>query len=484
MGIKNGSQYMQQIDQSKPEVWFHGEKIMGSLSNHKAFRGLMCTQATLYDMQNELDYKDRMSYISPITGNPVGLSFLQPKNKEDVYKRRVMMSLWGERHHGMMGRSPDYMNTGLMAFQSAADLLSEDSPERANNLMSYYEYCRENDVTLSHVFVQPQASRVVQLMDDGSFDTSAARIVDKNKDGLIVNGAFLLATQGITADEIWVHPPVYTQLLEKNNPNTFVFAVPNHLPGMKWICRDSMVGGDSTYDYPLSSRFEEMDTLLIFDHVLVPWDRVFVDGNDYLSQQLFSASGFHTHTAHQVLCRYIAKSEFILGIVLQMVDTLDIGYYPQVIEKINEIIVHVETLKSLLLAAEHNAVADRWGSMLPDRNPLWTANVIFPKIYPRMLEIIQLIGASGLIMTPSEMDFNPDLNPYLDIYLKGNDRDAKDKVQLFRLAWELSSSGFGGRQQLYERFFFGDANAVNRRLYQGYDHKDQYIKRVNDFMGL
>ncbi|MHA0855332.1 4-hydroxyphenylacetate 3-monooxygenase, oxygenase component [Paenibacillus sp. CMAA1364] len=482
MGMKNGSQYMNQIDRAHPEVWLQGDKISSKLSDHKAFRGLMRTQASLYDMQHEQPYINRMSYRSPTTGNRVGLSYLQPRSKQDLARRRVMMSLWGERHHGMMGRSPDYMNTALMAFQSCAKLLAEDSPMLESNLRNYYEYCRENDITLSHVFVQPQASRVVQWMADGSFDTSAAKIVERNQDGIIIKGAFLLATQGITADEIWVHPPVSSQLQEKNNPNTFVFAVPNNLPGMKWICRESMVGGDSHYDYPLSSRFEEMDTLVIFDHVLVPWHRVFVDGNDRLSQQLFSESGFHTHSAHHVLCRYIAKSEFCLGVVLQMVESLDIGTYPNIIEKVTEIMVHVETLKSLLMASEVNAVVDRWGSMLPDRNPLWSANVLFPTIYPRMMDIIQIIGASGLIMIPSQSDFNTEMKSYLDTYLKGNDRDAQDKVQLFRLAWELSTSGFGGRQELYERFFFGDANTVNKRLYHGYSHTNKYMNQVKDFL--
>ena len=482
MGIKTGSQYIQQIDHSKPEVWFHGEKLSGRISNHRAFRGLMVTQSSMYDMQHEPMYKNRMTYSSPTTGNPVGLSFLHPKSKEDMVRRREMMVLWGEQHQGFMGRSPDYMNTALMSFNAAAEILSEGSPQYAQNLRDYYEYCRENDVTLSHVFVQPHASRVLKLMDNGSFDTEAAKIVDSNKDGIIVNGAFLLATQGVTSDEIWVHPPVTTYLQETNNPNTFVFAVPNNLPGMKWICRESMVGGGSLFDYPLSSRYEEMDTLIVFDHVLVPWNRVFVAGNDRLSQRLFSESGFHTHSAHQVLCRYITKAEFLLGVILNMVESLDLGTQPQIIEKVSEVIVSVETLKALLIASEVNASADRWGGMLPDRNSLWTANVLFPKIYPRMLEIIQLIGASGIIMIPSEADFNTEIEPYLSTYLEGNSMDAKKKVQLFRLAWELSSSGFGGRQSLYERFFFGDANTVNRRLFQGYSHKDHLIKKVNDFL--
>ncbi|GIO66365.1 hypothetical protein J21TS3_11860 [Paenibacillus cookii] len=74
----------------------------------------MTTQAELYDLQHHPDYRERMTYCSPSTGDAVGLSFKQPVTKDDLAKRREMMTLWGERHHGLLGRSPDYMNTGLM----------------------------------------------------------------------------------------------------------------------------------------------------------------------------------------------------------------------------------------------------------------------------------------------------------------------------------------------------------------------------------
>jgi 4-hydroxyphenylacetate 3-monooxygenase len=479
---KNGKQFMDRINNAKPSVWLRGEQLGGRLSDHSAFRGLMSTQAELYDMQNDPDLKSRMTYPSPTTGDPVGLSFLQPKTKKDLVKRREMMMLWGEKHHGLLGRSPDYMNTGLMAFYTAAELLGEKDPRFADNMRKYYEYCREHDISLSHAFVQPHASRYDDLLEDGSIESCAAQIVEENQDGIVVSGAFLLATQGVTTDEILVYPPASAYMPEEDSPRTFAFVVPINLPGIRWICRESLALGDSQYDYPLSSRFDEMDTLVLFDHVLVPWDRVFILGDDRLSMRLFSESGFHVHCGHQVLCRYIAKTEFTLGIILYMMESLDRSTQPSAVEKATEVIVHLETLKSLLIAAEAGAAPDRFGSMLPDRRPLFTANLIFPKIYPRMMEILQLLGGSGIIMIPSELDFSSESKSALDKYLRGSGVDAASKTALFRLAWDLSSSGFGGRQTLYERFFFGDSSINVSRVFQSFTDKEAYIGKVKSFL--
>lgn len=482
MPAKNGSQFIDRIDGANSQVWIRGKQVEGRLSDHAAFRGLMSTQAELYDLQHHPDYMERMTYVSPSTGDMVGLSFMQPQTKEELAKRREMMTIWGEKHYGLLGRSPDYMNTGLMAFYAAAELLGEKKPEFADHMRKYFVYCRERDISLSHAFVQPHASRFDELLEDGSISSCAARIVERNRDGIVVSGAFLLATQGVTTDEILVYPPASPYMPEEDSPKAFAFAVPSNLPGIRWICRESLALGDSVYDYPLSSRFDEMDALVIFDDVQVPWDRVFILGDERLSMRFFQESGFHVHCGHQVLCRYIAKTGFALGILLYMAETLDRASYPSTIDKITEVIAQFETLKSLLIASEAGSAPDRFGSMLPDRRPIWTANVLFPKMYPRMIELIQLLGGSSVIMIPSELDFTSEPKQAMERYLRGAGLDASSKTALFRLAWDLSSSGFGGRQTLYERFFFGDESVVNGRLYHSFTEKEACIGKVKAFL--
>lgn len=276
MPIKSGKQYIDRIDSSGAEIWVGGERVRKAISVHPAFRGVVSTQAALYDMQGEEEFRAEMTYASPTTGDPVGLSFLRPVTKNDLVRRRRMMSLWAERHHGFLGRAPDYMNTAVMAFGTASGFLSEHNPQYAENMKRYYEYCRENDITLSHAFIVPHSGRMSTFAHTLELPDTA-QVIEKNKDGIVVSGAFLLATQGATAEEILIFPAPLPSLAEEN-PHAFAFAVPNDMPGIRFICRESFAAGQSPYDYPLSSRFEEMDTLVVFDRVLVPHDRVFLCG--------------------------------------------------------------------------------------------------------------------------------------------------------------------------------------------------------------
>ncbi|WP_282935852.1 4-hydroxyphenylacetate 3-monooxygenase, oxygenase component [Paenibacillus sp. RC67] len=480
MPIKNGKQYVDRLNNSNPHVWVRGKRVSGSVSSHPAFHGLISTQAELYDMQGQDEYRSRMTYTSPTTGDPVGLSFLRPESREDLEKRRIMMSLWSDRHHGLLGRAPDYMNTAIMAFGAAADLLKENNPQYAENMKNYYEYCKEKDITLSHAFILPPTARMTSFMQTLE-EPDAPRVMEKTKDGIVVSGAFLLATQGATADEILIFPPALPSFADEN-PHAFAFAIPNNLPGLKFICRESLVAGDSESDYPLSSKFEEMDTLVVLDHVLVPHERVFIYGDETLLAKFIEESHFHTHATHQVLCRYIAKTELMLGTIESIVQMLGLRAYSQVIEKVSEVITVLETLKALLIASEVQAKPDQWGTMLPNPASFYTANCLYPKVIPRMMDIIQLLGASGLVMLPNDLDFQSEIGGELSRYLKGVDTDAQLKVRLFRLAWELSTSSFAGRQSLYERFFFGDSVKVSSRLYYNYANKEAYADKVRSLL--
>jgi len=54
-------------------------------------------------------------------------------------------------------------------------------------------------------------------------------------------------------------------------------------------------------------------------------------------------------------------------------------------------------------------------------------------------------------------------------------------VALFRLAHDVCVSGFGNRQALYERFFFGPPALMASAYYDLYN-KDPLIDRVQDFL--
>ncbi|WP_434750636.1 4-hydroxyphenylacetate 3-hydroxylase family protein [Paenibacillus amylolyticus] len=481
MPVKTGLQYCERINAQTVPCWYKGELLTGKRSEHIAFSGLMKTQMNMYDLQSDPQLAERMTYASPTDGKPVGMSFLPPTHVNDLRRRREAMTIWAQAHHGFLGRSPDYMNTAIMAFFTAADLLTELSPQYADNLKNYYAYCRDNDITLSHAFIQPHASKISGQLD-ATEDAIAAKVVDRTDEGLIINGAFMMATQAATSDEIFVYPSPSPAPFDDENPFAFSFAVPNDSPGIRLICRDTYAAA-SNYNYPLSSRYEEMDNIVIFDHVLVPHDRIFFAGNEKMSSTLFSQSNFHIHAGHQVLCRYIAKTEFVLGTIQLLTDTLDLKNEAHVVEKTARALAGLESLKALALAAEAGAVPDGRGYILPAPKPLMAANFLYPKLYPEMIEILQLLSSSGMIMVPQEEDFHSGSAESLNVYLKGSDMESRQRNSLFRLIWELGAGSFGGRQTQFERFFFGNAITVSNRLYSASLRDDSQRERVRQFLG-
>ncbi len=480
MPAKTGAEYIERVDKAQSNVWIDGHQIKGNISEHPAFSGVMKSQAALYDMQFHPDKQDYMTYASPTTGNRVGTSFMQPRTKEDLEKRRMMIQEWAKYNGGMMGRSPDYINSGMMAYGAAAEMFGGQDPMFAENMRKYAEYCRENDLSLTHTLIQPQVNRAVnsaQLPDP----YIAARIVSKNDDGVVIRGARLLATQGGITDEIMVFPSTLLKQSDEENPYAYAFSIPNNTPGLKFVCRETFDYGKSAFDHPLGSRFEEMDAIVVFDDVTVPWDRVFALGDVEVCNRAYQESNAQVHMTHQVVAKNVAKTEFILGILQLMVETINIGQFQHVQEKMSEVIITLETMKALLLASEVNAKVDKWGTMTPDFKPLNVARNYYPRIYPRFSEIMQLLGASGLMAIPSEADFQSELRPDLDKYLQAANGDAYNRVKLYRLAWDVCMSAFGSRQTLYERFFFGDPVRMAGALYMGYD-KQEYVDRVKAFL--
>lgn len=464
----DGTEFLQRIRNLKAEIWIDGQRITDNICDHGAFKGVLKSKAKLFDLQLEKNKKDFMTYTSPLTGQRVGTSFMEPKTKEDLEKRRLTTQEWAKTSGGMMGRSPDYMNTGLMALGAASDVF-EDQHHRGNNMKRLYENAREKDLTLSHTFVNPQVNRSTGYYEANE-EPISARIVETNADGLVIKGARLLATQGGITDELLVLP-IGGKYIEESF--IYGFSIPSNTPNLKFICRESFAYRPSQFDHPLGSRFEEMDTIVVFDHVVVPWERVFLYNNYTIANSMYEQTHFYQFLLHQTVARQTIKTEFLLGVAQMIVETIDISGYLHVKEKVSELITGYETMKALLLSSEMGAKTNSRGTMVPDPNPLYAAITSFPRLYPRFTEILQLLGASGLISIPTEQDFqSTGIEKDLQHYLQGATCDAKSRTQLFRLAWDISTSAFGGRQTLYERFFFGDPVRLNTSLYNGYSKQN------------
>ena len=473
MPARTGAQYTDGIRARAAEVYISGERVK-DVTTHPAFAGGLRTVAGLLDLQHDPGLRDEMVYESPSTGEPVGLSFIMPHSAGDLARRRKMMANWALASCGMMGRTPDFLNVAVMSMAAAADYCGQNRPEFKQNILDYYEYIRENDIVMTHTLVNLQRSRSVGQTPFDDRTEVALSVIKETDAGIVVRGARVLATLGPLSDEIAVYPARTRRVpAGEEGKYAFGFAIPCETPGLKFQCRDTVDLGRSHFDHPAGSRFEEMDAIVFFDDVLVPWERVFLYNDVALCNQWGERTNRNAHTGHQVVTKNVVKCEFMLGLASLMVETLGSGDLPQTQGLVAELIENLEITKALLAASEARASTDEWGIFCPDYRPLLVARKQMITMYPLMAEILHLLGSSSLMALPAEADLNGPLAEDIHRYLDTDTATAEERIRLFRLAWDVSCSAFGGRQTLYERYFGGDAARNAALLYQIYDRSAQ-----------
>ncbi len=463
MAVRSGTQYLAGLRDGR-EVWYAGERVP-DVTTHPAFAAGAQTIAQLYNLQHDPKHREILTVASPKTGEPVGRSFLRPGAIDDLVQRRTMMARWAEMSCGMLGQSPDYMNVGLMSLAAAHDFFAQADTRFGIHLLRYYEACREADRCLASIV--PSLDRPAARADATSTEhTPYPHVVSQQADGLVVRGACMLATIAPFADDLVIcggptlHPG--------EGQRALVCAVPVATAGLSLVCRETAGRTESAFDHPLATRFATMDCLVLFDDVLIPWERVFLHANVELYNRLETATRFTWQVGHQVTTRYIAKTTLFLGVAHLLSQAIGITDFRHVQEKLGEIVTYLEVLRSCLRRSEVDAV-DCNGVFYPQGDAIHAALRLFPMMHSRMIEILQLLGAGGYMMTPSERDLHSPVAGAIDAYYQGAGVPAAERIQLFRLAWDMVGDNFGARQQLYERHFAGDSGSLMAARYLDYD---------------
>ncbi|MCS6925905.1 MAG: 4-hydroxyphenylacetate 3-monooxygenase [Candidatus Binatia bacterium] len=477
MGIRTGAEFIRGL-QDEREVWLGKERVK-DVTAHPLFRPTIDSLARLYDMQHDAAYRDVLTYRSPTSGQPVGLSFLIPRSRDDLVRRRQMIKTWADATYGMMGRSADFLNTMVMAWAAKSDYFAQQHPECAERVRRYYDYCREHDVFLTHALIDPQVDRSKTRAEQAD-PYLCLGIVRETRQGLIVRGSKMIATAAPFADEIlvWPFPPTLT---EAEARYALVFIIPVATPGLKIICRESFTKLGHPADHPLSGRFDEMDAVAVFDDVLVPWERVFLYGDVRLVANLYVGARIREMTAHQTNTRFLSKIEFVYGLLCHMAEAIGVHNAPAIQEMLGEAATFIEIIRSALLAAELQAEVDPSnGVMYPALQPLQVGRTWAPRMYPRLMEMVRRLGAGGLMQLPASVEaLDSPIGRDLQQYYRGAHISAPEKVRLFKLAWDLVGSDFGSRHLLYELFYAGDPSMLMAGFHREFD-KRACLARVQE----
>ncbi len=480
MALRTGRQFIEGLRDGR-EVWYHGERV-SDVTTFPEFATSIASIARLYDMQHEDAHRAVLAAETPEFDEPIGRAFEIPRSREQLELKREAYALWAGANCGMLGRSPDFLNVMVAALAAKRSFFAEGGEARADAVVNYYRHIALNDLFLTHALLDPQLDKG-RLRHQQSDPGICLRVTGENADGIILNGIKRIATAAPYADEIlvWPFPPTF-QPGEEDYAN--VFAVPMATPGLKTICRPSFTHHGAVRDHPLSSRFDEMDATVVFEDVLVPWERVFVDRNIPLLNRMYRDSRMRELTAHQTNARLEVKLGFVYALVNRMAEAQGLAGRPEIMEMLGEAAVRVEVIRSTTRSAEAQAETDpENGVCYPDLFALQAGRALGPVYYPELVDMVRRMGGGALVQIPVSMDeFDSAVGADIEKALRGAGIDGRARTQLLKLAWDVCGSDFGARHELYEKNYAGERSALLAGVQREYGRKQAWLDHLDAFL--
>lgn len=466
--MRTGAAYLSALADGR-EVIVDGRPV-GNVSAHPAFAGVCQTVADLYDFIGE--HRDEMTFRSPTTGEPVSLAHLIPRSVDDLKRRRHALSLVAEQTFGLLGRSPEHVAGFLAAFASAPELFARQGARFGENVQRFQQKVRDEHLYVSYAIIPPQVDRSKTAHEQAEAHIPAG-VWKETADGLVIRGAQMLGTAAAISDYLFLS--CIQPLKPGDEDYALSLAVPLNAPGLRlYPRRPYATAATSVFDYPLSSRFDESDSLVVFHDVFVPWEHVFVCRDVALTRAQWFETPAHILGNTQAQIRLVTKLKFLAGLARKICSTNGVDKIPSVGWDLGEIASLASVVEGMVLAAEATAVTNANGVVHPNPRFLYGAMAQQAQLYPRMIHLLRELAGGGVLQVPSSsLEFvHPDTAADLHRYVQSPGVSAEERVKLFKLAWEMVGSEFGSRHQQYEMFYAGAPFVAKNYCFQNYDFQE------------
>ncbi|MEU4377656.1 4-hydroxyphenylacetate 3-hydroxylase N-terminal domain-containing protein [Pseudonocardia alni] len=480
-----GEEYLESLRDGR-EVYIYGRRV-DDVTTHPAFRNTAQSIAQMYDALHADAAPGGPGVITGPTDTGNGgfthKFFTVPHSADDLVAGRDAIAAWQRLSYGWMGRSPDYKASFLGCLGGNTEFFDPYQ----ENARRWYRDSQERVLFLNHALANPPVDR--HLGPDALRDVFV-HVEEENDNGLVVSGAKCVATgSALTHYNFIGH---YGMPLNKKE-FAVIFMLPMDAPGVKLVSRASYeyqatVAG-SPFDYPLSSRFDENDGIMILDRVQIPWENVFAYGDADKVNGFTPRSGWLPRLTFHGLTRLCVKLDFIAGCVLKAVEIAGTNQYRGVQAHVGEILAWRNVFWGLTEAMARNPIPWVGDAVLPNNDQGAAYRVLAPVAYPRIKDIIENHVASGLIYVNSHAeDWKSDqVRPLLDRFLRGsNGVEALDRVKLMKLLWDAMGTEFGGRHELYERNYAGNQDDTRIHLLRGAEAQgttDELMSFVDTCLG-
>ncbi len=462
--IRTGQEYRDSIRDGRM-VWIDGERVK-DVTTHPSFKPIVDVRARIYDMAHEDATRDVMSYVEPESNERNCIGYRLPHSQQDWHDKRRAVETVLNDIGGVVIRVGDETIGEMWSLYDGKDVLNEVDPRFAQNIEHHIHRALQNDIFHVSANTDPKGDRSKRPQDQDP--DMLLHLVKETDAGIVVRGA-KYETAAAYANQAFVKPTIANWGDDKLSDYALGFICDMGAPGLKHICRTGFAGRAPARDYPLANRFDEVDTLIVFDDVLVPWENVLFYRHTRAAS--FIRGTLHRYSAYAFVLRLVTIADMMIGAALFNVRQTGLDQQQAVREKLAQLACYRETIHAHLTAAIALAQPSPAGLLMPNQSLLYTGRVQACTQLPAMMHLARELCGGQICVTPDAANFeNAETGPWLEKYYSVNENwVAEDRRKLLAFARDLLNSDYAGHRLTFQLFAQSPPFAHLNAVYNNFD---------------
>jgi aromatic ring hydroxylase len=464
MGLRTAEQYKASLRDGRA-VFFRGEKV-SDVTAHPVI-GIAVEHAALdYRMAEDPKYRDLA--VVREGSDEYSRYFHIPQNGDDLLKRSALIAASTREGATLVVLIKEIGSDALLALHIIGErLAAAGKPEYRERIRKFHRYCRDNDLAVAVAQTDVKGDRSMGPTQQEHPDYYV-RVVEERPDGIVVRGAKVHTSVSTNTNEVIVLPT--RAMRAEDKAYAVAFALPINTPGLKLIASPHGSSRKNAFEHPISARHKMMETLTVFDDVFVPRDRIFLNGEiDFAGLLALTFVRFHRFTA---VSYKLPLLELLAGAGYAIAEANGILRAGHVRDKLTHLAAYHTTVRGLI---EHAARTCTYEDGVAVPNTLLTnvAKYHFAHNYHQGVQIVQDLAGGLLVTAPAEEDLKSEATrDYVLKYMGGaKGFDAEKRLRLLNLISDLTSSDFGGYQEVLAVHAEGGFEAEKLQAYREYDFK-------------
>ena len=461
--IRTGEEYRESLRDGR-EVWMSGERVL-DVTTHPQFRPIVDARARIYDMAHEDGTRDVMSYAGD-DGERNAISTQLPRTREHWSAKQRMVDAVFDELGGVVTRVGDETVGEMWSLFDGKAVLDEVDPQWSGNIERHILRAQREDPCHVSANTDPKGDRSKRPQDQDP--DMLLHVVRESDNGIIVRGA-KYETAAAYSNQAFAKPTIANWGDSELSEYAVGFIVEMGSKGLKHICRAGFAGRAPAGDYPIANHFDEIDTLLVFDDVEIPWENVLFYRHTRAAS--FIRATLHRYSAFAYVQRNVRLADLMIGAALHNVRQTGLEHQQAVQEKLAHLACYREGIHAHLTAAIALAEESPGGLLMPNQSLLYTGRVLASSQMPQAMHIARELCGGQICVTPDAATFAAaETGPWMEKFYSINERwTAEDRRRLLAYARDLLNSDYAGHRLTFQLFAQSPPFANLGAVYRNFD---------------